>query len=81
MSFKKKIGITLISVVVLFLLFWLGNIVYCEVLTDKYAEEFETASRAISQVIQFDDWKVIQYDEAYAEVYYYSDNGGCLIAY
>ena len=81
MSAKKKIGIALVSVIALFLLFWLGNVLYCEALTAKYGDEFEDASRDVAQIMQFDDWKVLRYTEDYAEVYYYSDGGGCVISY
>ena len=79
---RNKLLITVISVLALFLLAWPASIIRCEILTARHGEEFAQASAELEQVVKPNDgWKVITYSECYAEVYFYSEFGGELVAF
>ena len=58
---------------VLFLLYWAGSIVKCELLTLHHGEEFEDAWMENTMIACNDDLKVLEYNDIYAYVYYICD--------
>jgi hypothetical protein len=78
----KKIFLRILLMSIILLgLFWAASIINCEILTDKYGEEFLDASINLRNTIKIDAWKVLDYSEDYAEVYFYTEYGGALISF
>lgn len=78
---KRILIILIVTLILLTLLFWVGSIVYCEMLTARYGDEFIKAAEDISQIIKVDRWKILKYTKNYAKVYYICDYGGSVISY
>lgn len=70
---KKFIKIILLMIVVCFI-FWVGSLLKCEYLTQKYYNDFENAYTANTMLGDMEFFKVLSCDGKYAEVYYVSKN-------
>ena len=68
---KKKI---VIIIVCLPILFWIGSLIKCEVLTTLHHGEFQSIYKDKTNLEEIDYLKVLHYHDDYAEVYYVSLN-------
>ncbi len=69
----------IVGVVVLYLIVWGVSLIKCEVLTNKYYDEFENAYQSNSMISNVEYFKVLNCDGDTAEVYYISNvSGGVL---
>ena len=68
---KQKIFLIIfIIIVTCFLLFWIGSILRCEVLTSQHKEEFATLYKLTNMIGSVDYLKVMDYSDSKARVYY-----------
>lgn len=81
MKKSKYVYIGIILIVIAFLLFWFGSIIYCELATSLHKEEFNDAMCEIKNIVKVDGLKVIRYSKQRAKVYFYSSSGGVLVSY
>ncbi len=77
MSKVKKIVLIAIFA---FIAFWIASFIHCEYLTATYGHEFEDVHEELSQIVIPSKWKVLKFSESYAEVYFYSKEGGVVVS-
>ena len=74
---KKRITLTiLILCVIIFTLFWIGSLIKCEILTQKYVYQFKDAYKEHTLLMECDTIKVLNYTSHSAKVYYITENHG-----
>ena len=80
MKYLKKI---LLVGVFLIVFYWGGSILKCEVLTLLHGDEFSIAYKDMTMLGEMDDWKVLQYSDPYARVYFVSKDraGGDILSF
>ncbi len=82
-----KILVPLLVVLVVFLMVWAANVIYCDNLTAKHYDEFTTCAEDMNRIWwNIVGWKVLKYSNDYAEVYFYCEtdgklDGGVVVAY
>ena len=69
--FKKSLLIVLI-ITSAFIVFWVGSLIKCEILTNKYYDDFEYASTNTTILGEIEYFKVLNCDNKKAEIYYVS---------
>jgi len=67
----RKVIIALIPLC-LFLILWLGQLVYIEILTSRHGGEFEGLYTQTKMVVGMDSLKVMNYSNDTAKIYYFS---------
>ncbi len=67
---KKILKVIIISVLILFIAFWGLSILKCEILTYLYGEQFARMYREYTMLDGIDYFKVLNYSEDSARVYY-----------
>ena len=72
--FKTLIGIA--TIVALFLLIWIASLIKCEVLTNKYHDQFALAYQNNPMIYDVQYFKVLRCNGETAEVYYVSADCG-----
>ena len=72
MTYKRRILLILLVVILIPSVIWLSSIIKCEVLTDKYFNDFEYAYASNSMLGDMEYFKVLQCDGKTAKVYYVS---------
>ncbi|MBQ8210516.1 MAG: hypothetical protein IJZ35_08045 [Clostridia bacterium] len=72
MTRKRRNLLILITVILIPVVIWLSSIVKCEILTEKYYDDFEYAYKSNSMLGDVEYFKVLRCDEKTAEVYYIS---------
>jgi len=70
---KKKLTFRLIPVIC-FLLIWGFSLARCEILTLLHGEEFADAYKENTMLGEQEYWKILDYSETHARVYYVSKN-------
>lgn len=70
----KKILKVFLIVFITFLVIWIGTLLRCEYLTQKYYDDFEYAYTANTMLGDMEYFKVLSCNGKYAEVYYVSKN-------
>lgn len=71
----KRVKFFIVIFFVLFLLYWGGSLVKCEILTKIHGGEFEGVDLTEVMLVDADYWKVLSYREGHAEVYFVSPEG------
>lgn len=76
---KKVILVGLIG----FLLYWGISIIKCEILTHRYGEQFSEIYRENTMIGEIDYFKILNYSDSEARVYYVSENrsGGDILIF
>ena len=70
----KKISITFLIIVMLFLMIWLCSLAKCEVLSSLHSHEFYGLDESATELLpKSENVKVLKYSDDYSEVYFYSD--------
>ena len=69
----KKFVVVLFPILIFFLI-WGGSLAKCEILTLKYGNEFSEIYKSNTMLGDMEYWKVIDYSENQARVYYISNN-------
>ncbi|MDL2281330.1 hypothetical protein LJC10_05710 [Selenomonadales bacterium OttesenSCG-928-I06] len=77
----KILLILLIGVVVLFFIYWGAAILKCEYLTYQYGKEFETGYKETNMIDSVDYFKVLDYSDTSARVYYVSEYSGNILRF
>ncbi len=78
----KRIPLYIIaSIIAVFIIVWCAALIKCEVLTNKYYEEFESAYQSNSMISDVEYFKVLNCDGKTAEVYYVSDASGDVLEF
>lgn len=73
-TLKKKILITVIAAAAVMIAVWIGSLIKCEILTDKYYNEFSGAYRQNTMLAdEIEYFKVLSCSENSAEVYYVAE--------
>lgn len=68
---KKKTVLRILLIAVLIpALVWVGSLIKCEILTQKYYDDFRYAYAASTMLGQMEYFKVLRCDDSTAEVYY-----------
>lgn len=70
----KKIWVTGIILLGCILMFWISDIIKCEILTMKYGAEFDEEYVQTNMISSIDYFKIISYKENIAKIYYVSKN-------
>ena len=70
----KGIGILILTCILIFMLIWFLSIIKCEYLTLMYGGQFEEVYKENTMIGDVYRFKVIEYNDKYAEVYYVSGN-------
>lgn len=74
----RKIWVWLLGVIGVIVLglaiIWLAAFVKCEVLTNRYGSEFAEAYRENTMLCEPEYWKVLEYSEDFARVYYVGED-------
>lgn len=81
---KKRISkplIVITAVIALFLLVWSASLIICEVLTNKYSDEFALAYQSNPMIYGVEYFKVLRCDGETAEVYYVSADRGDVLEF
>ena len=73
MSRLKKI-IIILSPILCFLVIWGGSLEKCELLTLAHGNEFAEVYKENTMLGDMEYWKVLDYSENYARIYYVSAN-------
>lgn len=73
---EKRNIITLLMIPCIFILFWLGAIAKCEILTNLHGGEFKIQSEF---VMDSDIIKVLNYSKTTAKVYYFTPKEGGIV--
>lgn len=81
MKKSRYITFGILVIVLAFLLFWIGSIIFCEFTTLLHGDEFNDAMSEIRNVMNVDMLKVISYSNQSAKVYLYSNSGGVLVSF
>jgi len=71
----KKFKYILIFLVVSILLFWVGSILKCEILTYLHGTEFASLYKANTMIGEIEYLKVLDYSDTSARIYYVSVKG------
>lgn len=73
-ALKKKVLIAAIAVAAVMIAIWIGSLIKCEILTDRYYNEFSGEYRQNTMLAdEIEYFKVLSYSENNAEVYYVSE--------
>lgn len=67
---KKKIKYLTFSIFICFVLFWIGSIIKCEVVTALYGKEFQH----FEVLSMAESFKILEYDKDYAKIYFITRN-------
>lgn len=59
-----------IAIVACLCLFWVGSILKCEILTLQYGKQFDGLYEQTRMIDEVDYWKVMEYSDSTARVYY-----------
>ncbi len=59
-----------IGIALCLFLFWAGSIIRCEILTSRYGQQFEGLYEQTHMIDEVDYWKVMEYSDSAARVYY-----------
>lgn len=80
---KHKILRTIFILVACFLVFWIGSVLRCEILTMRYGKLFEEIYRENTMMGEIDYLKVLDCRETSARVYYVSEHrsGGDILTF
>ncbi len=80
---EKTLKIIFLSVVIIFMVVWLGTLLKCDILTILHGEEFEFISDDEEYSFgKIDYLKVMEYNDTYAKVYFiYNGYNGNDIAF
>lgn len=71
---KKMCEIIILSLVALGIVFWIGSIVNCEILTRQHGSEFDGLWQD-TMLIDPEYWKVLSYSDESASVYFVAPEG------
>ena len=66
----------IIAIVAVFLIIWLGSLIKCEILTNKYYDDFSMAYQSNTWITDIECFKVLKCDGETAEVYYVTEGKG-----
>lgn len=78
----KKCAVILSACVIIVSLVWGISIAKCEILTDKYNDDFEYAYQSNSMIsTDVEHFKVLECDDESAKVYYYSEKSGNVLTF
>jgi len=66
----KKVGLAFLLLVAVFLLFWGGSLLRCNILTALYGKNFVGLEQQTNMLPPADYLKILKYSDDYAEVYY-----------
>ena len=80
-SIKRMIFYLLGGIIGAFLLVWCAALIRCEVLTNKYYNEFEYAYNQGSMIGDVEYFKVLDCDGENAEIYFVSDSAGWAVEF
>ena len=69
---RKRLLIIIIAVISVPILIWILSLVKCEILTQKYYDDFEYAYAQNSMLGEMEYFKVLRCDDNSADVYYVS---------
>jgi hypothetical protein len=78
---KKYICIVIIFIVGSSTLFWVGNFVKCEMLTNMHGDEFEYGYLEVGMLDTPEYIKVLDYTEKQAKIYYVNENTGQVLQF
>jgi hypothetical protein len=78
---KKYIYIVIIFIVGSSTLFWVGNFVKCEILTNMHGDEFEYGYLEMGMLDTPKYLKVLCYTEKQAKIYYVNENTGQVLQF
>ena len=67
---KKLLRITALTFFLFLCVLWLGALIRCEVLTDRYYDDFADAWRQNTMLGEMEYFKVLRCDGEWADVYY-----------
>ena len=67
---KKYLRITALAVLLIFCIVWLGAIIRCEYLTNRYYDDFADAWRVNTMLGEMEYFKVLSCNGEWADVYY-----------
>ena len=67
---KKFLRITALTGLLFLCILWLGALIQCEVLTDRYYDDFDDAWRQNTMLGEMEYFKVLHCDGEWADVYY-----------
>ena len=70
-----------LAFIVLFMLIWGIAILKCEILTYKYGYQFNTIYQENTMIGEIEYFKVLEYSDTYARVYYVSKNSGNVLTF
>ena len=73
----KKILKAFLIVIITFLVIWIGALLKCEYLTQKYYDDFKYAYTSNTMLGDMEYFKVLSCDGKYAEVYYVGKDMSC----
>ena len=78
---KKPILVLTLTIILVFSAVCIGALVKCEMLTDEYYDEFESAHLQTGFLDELVDFKVLSCDGTNAEVYYVAKDyaNGCVL--
>lgn len=78
----KKCAVILSACVIIVSLVWGISLVKCEILTDKYSDDFKNAYQSNSMISNdVESFKVLECDDESAKVYYYSEKSGNVLTF
>lgn len=71
----------IVGAVAIFLMVWGSALIKCEILTNKYYDEFKCAYQSNSMISDIEYFKILNCDDATAEVYYVSKGSGNVLKF
>ena len=71
---KKYLRITALAVLLIFCVLWLGAIIRCEYLTNRYYDDFADAWRVNTMLGEMEYFKVLSCNGEWADVYYVGED-------
>ena len=78
----KKCAAILSACVIIASLVWGISLAKCEILTDKYSDDFKNAYQSNSMISNdVEHFKVLKCDDESAKVYYYSEKSGNVLTF
>ena len=78
----KKCAVILSACVIIASLVWGISLAKCEILTDKYSDDFKNAYQSNSMISNdVEHFKVLKCDDESAKVYYYSEKSGNVLTF
>ena len=71
---KNPLRTIALTVLLIFSALWIGALIHCQILTDRYYDDFSDAWQQNTMLGEMEYFKVLHCDGAWAEVYYVGED-------